>query len=120
MIRRPPRSTLFPYTTLFRSPARPGRVGEADVAREAPAARETVCSDTGQLLGAEEPRGPDEQDGDHDDVGDDLAEAAAQEEQLLLVAGGEGLGQPDEQSAHQRAAGGVQAEIGRASCRERV
>src|SRR3712207_8346393 len=24
MIRRPPRSTLFPYTTLFRSPARPG------------------------------------------------------------------------------------------------
>src|SRR3712207_8767035 len=25
MIRRPPRSTLFPYTTLFRSPARPGR-----------------------------------------------------------------------------------------------
>src|SRR2546429_9165819 len=24
MIRRPPRSTLFPYTTLFRSPAGPG------------------------------------------------------------------------------------------------
>src|SRR5215471_7799950 len=24
MIRRPPRSTLFPYTTLFRSPLRPG------------------------------------------------------------------------------------------------
>src|SRR3712207_7130489 len=23
MIRRPPKSTLFPYTTLFRSPARP-------------------------------------------------------------------------------------------------
>src|SRR5256885_12390539 len=33
MIRRPPRSTLFPYTTLFRSPRRPvacdqGEVGE--------------------------------------------------------------------------------------------
>src|SRR3712207_7214397 len=29
MIRRPPRSTLFPYTTLFRSLARPvGGVGE--------------------------------------------------------------------------------------------
>src|SRR4051794_41721258 len=31
MIRRPPRSTLFPYTTLFRSPQRPRgglRVGE--------------------------------------------------------------------------------------------
>src|SRR5947209_10798100 len=25
MIRRPPRSTLFPYTTLFRSPRRPRR-----------------------------------------------------------------------------------------------
>src|SRR5215207_11224683 len=25
MIRRPPRSTLFPYTTLFRSPTRPRR-----------------------------------------------------------------------------------------------
>src|SRR3989475_5828385 len=25
MIRRPPRSTLFPYTTLFRSPSRPRR-----------------------------------------------------------------------------------------------
>src|SRR2546426_5796627 len=27
MIRRPPRSTLFPYTTLFRSPPRRGRRG---------------------------------------------------------------------------------------------
>src|SRR5689334_24843070 len=27
MIRRPPRSTLFPYTTLFRSPALPKRRG---------------------------------------------------------------------------------------------
>src|SRR3989449_6171260 len=31
MIRRPPRSTLFPYTTLFRSPPpRPGRRGRAE------------------------------------------------------------------------------------------
>src|SRR5216683_5543229 len=31
MIRRPPRSTLFPYTTLFRSPGRPGlRAGGPD------------------------------------------------------------------------------------------
>src|SRR5258707_685231 len=28
MIRRPPRSTLFPYTTLFRSDLDPGRVDE--------------------------------------------------------------------------------------------
>src|SRR2546430_12238374 len=39
MIRRPPRSTLFPYTTLFRSRARPPlprrRGGERDRARRA-------------------------------------------------------------------------------------
>src|SRR5438132_13060461 len=29
MIRRPPRSTLFPYTTLFRSPPRPAKPGGA-------------------------------------------------------------------------------------------
>src|SRR2546430_11282609 len=39
MIRRPPRSTLFPYTTLFRSPAADALVGEhaergADVPRD--------------------------------------------------------------------------------------
>src|SRR2546426_4750417 len=40
MIRRPPRSTLFPYTTLFRSaetPSRPER--GASVARRRPAER---------------------------------------------------------------------------------
>src|SRR3712207_8216157 len=30
MIRRPPRSTLFPYTTLFRSRRRPRRDGRLD------------------------------------------------------------------------------------------
>src|SRR3712207_6975338 len=37
MIRRPPRSTLFPYTTLFRSAqaeALDGRVGEVDETQE--------------------------------------------------------------------------------------
>src|SRR5438105_7064762 len=29
MIRRPPRSTLFPYTTLFRSPSRPSSTPES-------------------------------------------------------------------------------------------
>src|SRR5215211_9168265 len=33
MIRRPPRSTLFPYTTLFRSPAEIGRRGDPGEAR---------------------------------------------------------------------------------------
>src|SRR2546426_7606346 len=30
MIRRPPRSTLFPYTTLFRSVHEPARPGDAE------------------------------------------------------------------------------------------
>src|SRR3712207_8773739 len=37
MIRRPPRSTLFPYTTLFRS-----RLGENDYARASEIAREAA------------------------------------------------------------------------------
>src|SRR3712207_7757782 len=37
MIRRPPRSTLFPYTTLFRSAPRPGAVrGRRSRCRAAP------------------------------------------------------------------------------------
>src|SRR6266513_5019924 len=41
MIRRPPRSTLFPYTTLFRSPPAPGRArrGAAAWARRSPVQR---------------------------------------------------------------------------------
>src|SRR5689334_24101823 len=35
MIRRPPRSTLFPYTTLFRSRAREADRVESSMAREA-------------------------------------------------------------------------------------
>src|SRR2546421_11846930 len=34
MIRRPPRSTLFPYTTLFRSQARPTACNSTDGAGE--------------------------------------------------------------------------------------
>src|SRR5438034_8306288 len=37
MIRRPPRSTLFPYTTLFRSAARLRRAGKASRPPEIPA-----------------------------------------------------------------------------------
>src|SRR2546428_8242396 len=41
MIRRPPRSTLFPYTTLFRSPRRAPRTGAGGPAggRRPPARR---------------------------------------------------------------------------------
>src|ERR1043166_5497841 len=38
MIRRPPRSTLFPYTTLFRSPCPPSRPRACRSSRGAPAA----------------------------------------------------------------------------------
>src|SRR5256885_12754840 len=34
MIRRPPRSTLFPYTTLFRSPVKPADEKRADRPRQ--------------------------------------------------------------------------------------
>src|SRR5260370_30966457 len=37
MIRRPPRSTLFPYTTLFRSPPPPAPAASASVEHDAPA-----------------------------------------------------------------------------------
>src|SRR2546427_4274402 len=58
MIRRPPRSTLFPYTTLFRSQpdgprnrdharrdGRPGPVPPPDVLVRVPAARQVVRSE---------------------------------------------------------------------------
>src|SRR2546427_8020165 len=44
MIRRPPRSTLFPYTTLFRSRARPACRNRC--ARSAPPRRRTAAGDT--------------------------------------------------------------------------
>src|SRR5256885_12603315 len=44
MIRRPPRSTLFPYTTLFRSVAR--------AAAERSARRERLAVSSGHLLSA--------------------------------------------------------------------
>src|SRR5437867_8277753 len=47
MIRRPPRSTLFPYTTLFRSRGRSHRPWSVDIwppARERAAAPMPTCS----------------------------------------------------------------------------
>src|SRR3712207_6910488 len=42
MIRRPPRSTLFPYTTLFRSCNR--RIAQRSIFHEQAAARPTPCA----------------------------------------------------------------------------
>src|SRR3712207_7856890 len=49
MIRRPPRSTLFPYTTLFRSSAvGPGRASHsAPYARDPPRVRDRTPVDAG-------------------------------------------------------------------------
>src|SRR2546430_10042172 len=53
MIRRPPRSTLFPYTTLFRSRS-PGGGLAATAARTSTSCARSVCSDmvSGQTLRA--------------------------------------------------------------------
>src|SRR3712207_7344299 len=64
MIRRPPRSTLFPYTTLFRSPRRdlregdepPGRVAQEDLGEGAVEAEPPV-EDAEAAGGAVEPAG---------------------------------------------------------------
>src|SRR5437016_13542109 len=47
MIRRPPRSTLFPYTTLFRS--RPGRRMRKRLGR---VREDQQCSDAGSVVGS--------------------------------------------------------------------
>src|SRR2546425_5527686 len=44
MIRRPPRSTLFPYTTLFRSDIQAGLTGSRSVVEQAQAGRGSNCA----------------------------------------------------------------------------
>src|SRR3712207_8620452 len=51
MIRRPPRSTLFPYTTLFRSAVAVGRDGGAGVRQDVVGGRLDVVGQTGQRSG---------------------------------------------------------------------
>src|SRR3989442_12623188 len=58
MIRRPPRSTLFPYTTLFRSSDDGPRRHELRLRR--PQRGRTVVAETGQDLRACLQAGPDE------------------------------------------------------------
>src|SRR5689334_24535440 len=55
MIRRPPRSTLFPYTTLFRSPFRAkGSTGGLDAKTASPWARRLVSVKKRRLQRPEE------------------------------------------------------------------
>src|SRR3989442_8308431 len=57
MIRRPPRSTLFPYTTLFRSHAAGGRTGctnrQGRGSREIPTRRDPVGKSRGSARSEE-------------------------------------------------------------------
>src|SRR5690349_22062495 len=58
MIRRPPRSTLFPYTTLFRSDGDPGRVPRCPAptcARHPGGPRRGRPAATGAAVGVELP-----------------------------------------------------------------
>src|SRR2546427_10089780 len=59
MIRRPPRSTLFPYTTLFRSHRDPltdhGRIGRVSRDRRRRAGRAHALTDRGRRAGSEVP-----------------------------------------------------------------
>src|SRR2546426_12175022 len=43
MIRRPPRSTLFPYTTLFRSPAKHAKYTKTNPRRAATDPQNSLC-----------------------------------------------------------------------------
>src|SRR2546430_4092689 len=54
MIRRPPRSTLFPYTTLFRSPVRwpAAHVARTSVAAVLPPRRDCAMARAAGALGA--------------------------------------------------------------------
>src|SRR3712207_9322334 len=53
MIRRPPRSTLFPYTTLFRSHGRGPDGDGRDAGRDLPARRRTQTGRARRPLGGE-------------------------------------------------------------------
>src|SRR5690348_18025265 len=53
MIRRPPRSTLFPYTTLFRSPSAASTSRRSTPSMDCPIARRRTPSETSSSSSAE-------------------------------------------------------------------
>src|SRR3712207_8912112 len=57
MIRRPPRSTLFPYTTLFRSPTTPRGTSSGGRSGERPFQVGRSAEDVEDLVGDREQRG---------------------------------------------------------------
>src|SRR5256886_17216339 len=102
MIRRPPRSTLFPYTTLFRS---------AGIQRQRP-----VELGEGLLLLADERVRQSQQVmrvGERPPAGDDFLQQVDGAVVVLELEALAGLG-------HEVLRTDVHGQIGRASCRERV
>src|SRR2546430_7605121 len=55
MIRRPPRSTLFPYTTLFRSPKGARRRPQLPISRGVRELNEVACVASARWKGADGP-----------------------------------------------------------------
>src|SRR3712207_7069611 len=86
MIRRPPRSTLFPYTTLFRSEVREAVLGQRRGG--APAVEDAAAAQPGVVgEGAQDPLGREVQAGDlspavhdHDAGGEELEDRPRSEE----------------------------------------
>src|SRR3712207_9166007 len=114
MIRRPPRSTLFPYTTLFRSGllgdrSGCGRLGLGLRGRGVTAAR------AGHRLDLEELA--------LEEAADAAVEALtlADDDRVVAQLGPDlGLDLGQRQAAERLGLGGTHAEIGRASCRASV
>src|SRR3712207_1126160 len=125
MRRRPPRSTLFPYTTLFRSPLRPPASGAGSWAFDAAELRAAVTP-RARLLLLNTPHNPTGKVFTRAELG--ILAALAMEHELLVLA--------DEVYEHLVFTGSrhtslatvpgmrertlVVSKIGRASCRERV
>src|SRR3712207_9555061 len=101
MIRRPPRSTLFPYTTLFRS-QRPGAYADCHNLGAHPAAPEALYEAAGGGFAESE------------DFGESWEAADAGMERRYVW--GLAVDSEDPDLVYASAA----PEIGRASCRERV
>src|SRR3712207_8953122 len=64
MIRRPPRSTLFPYTTLFRSRVDEVHAGVEAEVQLATGVLDAEAADVGELAPSAEPHGPERDRGD--------------------------------------------------------
>src|SRR3989449_9934257 len=88
MIRRPPRSTLFPYTTLFRSPG--GRLALGEQARELAPVLDLLEQDDLVVAARAGRNGPARRDRDHAHATGLRVEDRAQRRDVLVELAGEG------------------------------